>query len=139
MKATEQLSSMEMMGVDPLGYIVAPRFWAGVLSLPLLTMIFNLCAIFGGYVVVVQFLKLDSQTFWTNMQSNVDFYADVVRSLYKSLAFGFLSVWIAVYQGIQSEPTAEGIAKATTRTVVYASLGILGLDFVLTAIMTGTM
>jgi phospholipid/cholesterol/gamma-HCH transport system permease protein len=137
MKATEQLSSMEMMGVDSLGYVVAPRFWAGVISLPLLTMIFEAIAIWGGYLVGVKLLGVDSGTFWSNMQSGVHFYDDVIKGLYKNLAFGVVAMWIAVYQGNNCVPTAEGIGRATTRTVVYASVAILGLDFILTAMMMG--
>ena len=137
MKATEQLSSMEMMGVDPLGYVVAPRFWAGVISLPLLTMIFEAMAIWGGYLVGVKLLGVDGGTFWSNMQSGVHFYDDVVKGLYKNLVFGIVAMWIAVYQGNNCVPTAEGIGRATTRTVVYASVATLGLDFILTAMMMG--
>lgn len=137
MKATEQLSSMEMMACDPLGRVIAPRFWAGLISLPLLTMIFNTTAIFGGYLVVVRWLGLDSGTFWSNMQAYVNFRVDVVSGLIKALVFGFVITWIAVYQGYDCVPTSEGIAKATTRTVVYSSLAILGLDFVLTTMMLG--
>ena len=137
MKATEQLSSMGMMGVDSLGYVVAPRFWAGVISLPLLTMIFEVIAIWGGYLVGVKLLGVDGGTFWSNMQSGVHFYDDVVKGLYKNLVFGVVAMWIAVYQGNNCVPTAEGIGRATTRTVVYASVAILGLDFILTAMMMG--
>lgn len=137
MKATEQLSSMKMMACDPLGRVIAPRFWAGLISLPLLTMIFNTVAIFGGYLVVVRWLGLDAGTFWSNMQAYVDFRVDVVSGLVKALIFGFTIVWIAVYQGYDCVPTSEGIARATTRTVVYSSLAILGLDFVLTTMMLG--
>ncbi len=137
MKATEQLSSMEMMGVDPLGRIVAPRFWAGIISMPLLTMIFNVVAVWGGYLVAVKLLNVDSGIFWSNMQSGVSFRLDVLNGLYKSVVFGIVSTWIALYQGMACVPTAEGIGRATTRTVVYASLAILGLDFILTAIMMG--
>lgn len=137
MKATEQLSSMEMMGVDPVGYIIAPRFWAGVISLPLLTIVFNAVAIFGGYLVGVKLLGNDGGTFWSSMQSGVFFDSDVMNGLYKSIVFAVVATWIAVYQGNACIPTAEGIGRATTRTVVIASLAVLGLDFILTAMMMG--
>jgi phospholipid/cholesterol/gamma-HCH transport system permease protein len=137
MKATEQLASMEMMAVDPLIRVVAPRFWAGVISLPLLTIIFNVTAIFGAYLVGVQWLGLDNGVFWSNMQSAVNFSSDVVNGILKSIVFGIAVIWIAVAQGYYAVPTSAGIAGATTRSVVYASLVILGLDFVLTAMMIG--
>ncbi|MSP52889.1 MAG: lipid asymmetry maintenance ABC transporter permease subunit MlaE [Gammaproteobacteria bacterium] len=137
MKTTNQLARMEMMGVDPLGYVIAPRFWAGVISLPLLTIIFDLVAIWGGYIVTVKLLNVDGGTFWSNMQANVQFYDDVLKGLFKSVVFGIVATWVAVYQGNQCVPTAEGIGRATTNTVVYASLAILGLDFILTAVILG--
>lgn len=137
MKATEQLASMEMMGVDPLWRIISPRFWAGVISMPILTAIFSAVAIYGGYLVGVKWLGLDAGAFWSNMQSSVDFQGDVINGLIKSLVFGFFVTWISVYQGYEAVPTAEGIARATTRTVVYGSLAVLGLDFILTAVMLG--
>ncbi len=137
MKATEQLSAMEMMGVDPLWRVISPRFWAGFISTPLLTAIFSAVAIYGGYLVGVKWLGLDDGAFWSNMQSSVEFYGDVVNGLIKSVVFGFVITWIAVFQGYDTVPTAEGISRSTTRTVVYSSLAILGLDFVLTATMLG--
>ncbi|MCP3680687.1 MAG: lipid asymmetry maintenance ABC transporter permease subunit MlaE [Gammaproteobacteria bacterium] len=137
MKATEQLSSMEMMACDPLRRVIAPRFLAGLISLPLLTIIFNLLAVYGGYLVVVGWLGTDSGTFWSNMQSYVDFRMDIVSGIIKSIVFAFVIVWIAVYQGYDCVPNSEGVSKSTTRTVVYSSLAILGLDFVLTAMMMG--
>jgi phospholipid/cholesterol/gamma-HCH transport system permease protein len=137
MKATEQLSSMEIIGVDPLGRIIAPRLWAGIISMPLLTLIFDMVAIWGGYLIAVQLLKVDSGTFWSNMQVGVNFDDDVLKGIYKSIVFGIVATWIAVFQGYQCVPTAEGIGKATTNTVVFASLAILGLDFILTAMMMG--
>ncbi len=137
MKATEQLSSMEMIGVDPLHRVVAPRFWAGLISMPLLTVIFCAVGILGGKMVGVDWLGVDVGAFWSRMQEAVGFQHDIVNGLIKSLAFGAVISWIAVWQGYACEPTAEGIATATTRTVVYASLAILGLDFVLTAVMFG--
>jgi len=137
MKVTEQLSSMEMLGVDPLRRVVAPRFWAGQISLPVLTMIFTAVAIYGGYVVGVQWLGVDDGSFWSNMRSSVNFREDILNGIIKSVVFGTLVTWIAVYQGYTCPPTAEGIGKATTRTVVFSSLAILGMDFILTAIMFG--
>ena len=137
MKATEQLSSMEMLGVDPLRRIIACRFWAGQIALPLLTLIFTAVAICGGYMVGVDWLGVDAGAFWANMQSAVDFHEDVLNGMLKSVVFGAVVTWIAVYQGYFCVPTSEGIGKATTYTVVYSSLAILGLDFLLTAIMFG--
>uniref|UniRef100_A0A0Q9YJ64 Intermembrane phospholipid transport system permease protein MlaE n=2 Tax=Candidatus Berkiella aquae TaxID=295108 RepID=A0A0Q9YJ64_9GAMM len=137
MKVTEQLSSMEMLGVDPLRRVIAPRFWAGQISLPLLTLIFTAVAIYGGYMVGVQWLGVDEGSFWANMRNAVDFREDIVNGIIKSVVFGTLVTWIAVYQGYTCPPTAEGIGKATTRTVVFSSLATLGMDFILTAIMFG--
>lgn len=137
MKSTEQLASMEMIGVDPLWRVIAPRFWAGVISMPILAAIFSTVAIFGGYLVGVKWLGLDSGSFWGNMQSSVSFYQDTINGLIKSMVFGFVATWIAVFQGYDTVPTPDGISRSTTRTVVYSSLAILGLDFVLTATMLG--
>jgi phospholipid/cholesterol/gamma-HCH transport system permease protein len=137
MKATEQLSSMEMMAVDPLRRVISPRFWGGFISMPLLTIIFNVTAIYGAYLVGVKWLGLDAGVFWSNMQSAVDFRSDILNGIIKSLVFGAAVTWIAVTQGYEAEPTSAGIASATTRSVVYASLVVLGLDFVLTAMMIG--
>jgi phospholipid/cholesterol/gamma-HCH transport system permease protein len=137
MKATDQLSSMEMMGVDPLQQIMAPRLLAGFIAIPVLTCLFNALAIFGGYFVGVLWLGVDEGSFWSNMQNSVDFNVDIVSGLIKSMVFGFVITWIAVYQGYGAEPTAAGISRATTNTVVYSSLAILGLDFILTAVMLG--
>lgn len=137
MKATEQLAGIEMMGVDPLWRIVSPRFWAGVYSLPLLAIIFCAVAVFGGYIVGVSWLGVDNGAFWNNMQAAVDFRLDVLNGVIKSMVFGLVVTWIALFQGYACVPTAEGISRATTRTVVYASLSVLGLDFVLTALMMG--
>lgn len=135
MKATEQLSAMQMMGVDPLRRVIAPRFWAGQISLPLLMLIFSAIAIVGGYWVGVSWLGVSSGPFWSNMQSSVDFYDDILNGVIKSIVFGTVVTWIAVYQGYSCVPTSAGIARATTKTVVYASLAVLGLDFFLTAVM----
>lgn len=137
MKITEQLASMEMLGVDPLRRIIAPRFWAGQISMPILALIFTSVAIYGGYMVGVNWLGVDNGAFWSNMQTSVDFYDDVVNGLIKSVVFGTVVTWIALYQGYVCPPTSEGIAKATTRTVVFSSLAILGMDFLLTAVMFG--
>lgn len=137
MKATEQLSSMEMMGVDPIGRVIYPRFIAGLISLPLLSLIFAAVAIYGGYFIGVVWLGIDAGSFWSNMQAAVDFRADVVSGVIKSIVFAIVVVWIAVYQGFECVPTAEGISQSTTKTVVHASLAVLGLDFLLTAMMIG--
>jgi phospholipid/cholesterol/gamma-HCH transport system permease protein len=137
MQTTEQISSMEMMAVDPLWRIIAPRFWAGFISLPILTMIFMIVAVFGGYLVGVKWLGVDLGQFWANMQASVNFRIDTLNGVIKSIAFGLVATWIAVFQGYYSTPTAEGIGQATTKTVVYSSLAVLGLDFVLTSFMLG--
>lgn len=137
MQTTEQISSMEMIGVDPHWRIVAPRLYAGIICLPLLSIIFCAVAIYGGYLVGVKWLALDSGIFWSNMQAAVDFKLDVVSGIIKSVVFGVLATWIAVFQGYNTKHTAEGVAIATTKTVVYSSLMILLLDFVLTAVMIG--
>lgn len=137
MKATEQLASMRMMGIDPLRRIIAPRFWAGQISMPLLTIIFSAVAVIGGYWVCVHWLGVNDGSFWSNMQASVSFQDDVVNGVIKSIVFGFVVTWISVFQGYTCVPTSEGIARATTRTVVYSSLAILGLDFFLTALMFG--
>ena len=139
MKTTEQLSSMEMIGVDPLKRIIAPRFWAGVISMPLLACIFSMLGIFGGAMVGVDWLGIYEGSFWGNMEQSVDFWNDIVDGLIKSLVFGVVVTWIAVFQGYDAVPTSEGVSRATTRTVVYASLAILGLDFILTAVMFGDL
>ncbi len=139
MKATEQLSSMEMIGVDPLRRIIAPRFWAGFISLPILSMIFSAVGIWGGMLVGVDWLGIYEGSFWANMQNSVDFFDDVVNGLIKAQVFGLVVTWIAVYQGYDSVPTSEGISQATTKTVVYSSLAVLGVDFILTALMFGDL
>jgi phospholipid/cholesterol/gamma-HCH transport system permease protein len=135
MKATEQLSSMEMMGVDPLKRVVAPRFWAGQISMPILALIFNAVAIIAGYYVGVEWLGVDYGSFWSNMQNAVDFRTDIFNGIIKSIIFGGFTTWIAVFQGFDCEPTSAGISRATTNTVVFSSLVILALDFFLTAVM----
>ncbi len=137
MKATEQLASMDMMGVDPLGRIIYPRFLAGFIALPILALIFAIVAIYGGYFVGVQWLGVDDGSFWSNMQAAVNFRIDILSGIGKSFVFAFVVVWIAVFQGFSCVATAKGISQATTRTVVYSSLAVLGLDFLLTAMMIG--
>jgi len=135
MKATEQLSAMEMMAVDPIARVVAPRFWAGVISMPLLAALFSAMGVFGGYLVGVRLIGVDEGSFWSQMQAAVDFRQDVLNGFIKSLVFGVAVSWIAVFEGYDAPPTAEGVSGATTRTVVTSSLAILALDFVLTALM----
>jgi len=137
MKATEQLSGMEMMAVDPLKRVIAPRFFAGVLSMPLLAAIFSAVGVMGGYLAGVGLLGVDEGAFWSQMQDRVDFNDDIMNGVIKSIVFGVVVTWIAVFEGYDAVPTSEGVSRATTRTVVYASLAVLGLDFVLTALMFG--
>lgn len=137
MKATEQLASMEMIGVDPLRRVVRPRLIAGFIAMPLLAQIFNMVAIWGAVGVGVDWLNVDAGSFWANMQNSVNFVEDVLNGLIKSAVFGLVITWIAVFQGYDAMPTSEGISAATTRTVVYSSLAILGMDFLLTAVMFG--
>lgn len=135
MKATEQIAAMEMMAVDPIARVVAPRFWAGVISMPLLAALFSAMGIFGGYLVGVQLIGVDEGAFWSQMQASVDVREDILNGVIKSLVFGIAVTWIAVFEGYDAPPTAEGVSGATTRTVVTSSLAILALDFVLTALM----
>jgi phospholipid/cholesterol/gamma-HCH transport system permease protein len=135
MKAGEQLSAMEMMAVDPVQRILAPRFWGGVIVLPLLTAVFSSVGILGGWVVGVLLIGVDPGSFWSQMQGGVDVFKDVGNGVLKSLVFGVAVTFIAVLQGYEARPTPEGVARATTRTVVMASLAVLALDFVLTAMM----
>lgn len=135
MKATEQLDAMAVMAVNPLARVIAPRFWAGVLSLPVLTALFNVMGIFGGYYVGVVLIGLDEGSYWAQMQNAVDFYDDVLNGLIKSVFFGVAVTLIAVFEGYDAEPTPAGVSSATTRTVVTSALVILAMDFVLTAFM----
>ena len=135
MKATEQLSGMEMMAVNPIERVIAPRFLAGFLSMPLLAAIFSAVGVMGGYLVAVELLGLDAGAFWSQAVSKVDLYHDLGNGMIKSAVFGFVVVWIAVFEGYDCVPTSDGLGKATTRTVVHSSLAVLGLDFVLTALM----
>lgn len=135
MKATEQLSSLEMMAVDPLRRIISPRFWAGAISLPLLSLMFCYIGIIGGKLVGVDWLGADEGGFWSAMQAAVDWDQDILQGLIKAIAFALVVTWVALFNGYDSVPTAAGISQATTRTVVHASLLVLGLDFIMTAVM----
>ncbi len=135
MKATEQLSGMEMMAVNPIERVIAPRFLAGFISMPLLAAIFSAVGVTGGYLVAVELLGLDAGAFWSQAVSQVDLYHDLGNGMIKSAVFGFVVVWIAMFEGYDCVPTSEGLGLATTRTVVHSSLAVLGLDFVLTALM----
>ena len=135
MKSTDQLASMEMMGIDPIRKLITPRFFAGILSMIVLALVFMVVAIIGSYLSTVYWLGVDNDIFWASVKDSVDFKLDILNSLIKSSLFGFLITWISLFQGIRSKPTAEGIALATTNTVVYSSFIILGLNFFLTAIM----
>jgi phospholipid/cholesterol/gamma-HCH transport system permease protein len=139
MKATDQLSSMEMMGVDPLHRIVAPRLWAAIICMPILTVVFNAVAIWGSALVGVDWLGVDPGAFWGGMQDAVDMWEDVGKGTVKSFLFGMVISWIAVFQGYDSVPTAEGISVATTKTVVYSSVVVLAFDFILTLVMYGEL
>ncbi len=135
MKAGEQLSAMEMMAVDPVRRVLAPRFWGGVIAMPLLAAVFSAVGILGGWVVGVLMIGVDAGAFWSQMQSGVDVWRDVGNGMVKSLVFGLTVTFVAIFQGYEAQPTPEGVSRATTRTVVLASLAVLGLDFVLTALM----
>lgn len=135
MKATEQISAMEMMAINPVARVVAPRFWAGVISMPLLSALFSAMGIFGGYVVGVVLIGVDQGSFWSQMQAAVDFQHDILNGMIKSVVFGVAVTAIALFEGYDAPPTAEGVSGATTRTVVESSLAVLFLDFILTAFM----
>lgn len=137
MKSTEQLSGMEMMAVDPLRRVIAPRFLAGLISMPLLAALFSAVGIFGGFLVGHGLLGVDDGAFWSQMQVKTDWYDDVLNGVIKSIVFGFVVTWIALFEGYDATPTSEGVGRATTRTVVHSAFAILGLDFVLTALMFG--
>jgi phospholipid/cholesterol/gamma-HCH transport system permease protein len=137
MKATEQLSALEMMAVNPVSRLLVPRFFAGLVSVPLLAAMFNALGVLGGYFVGVGLMDVDAGTFWAQMQSQVDFEKDIINGVIKSVVFGVICTWIALFQGYEAVPTSEGISRATTRTVVHSSLAVLGMDFVLTALMFG--
>ena len=135
MKATEQLTSMEMMAVDPIRRIVAPRFFAGLISLPILTIIFMAVGVYSGFLVGSEWEGVDAGSFWSQIQNKVELRHDIINGIIKSIIFAFVVTWIAVYQGYHAMPTSEGVSKATTNSVVYSALAILSLDFVLTAVM----
>ncbi|MBX3701422.1 MAG: lipid asymmetry maintenance ABC transporter permease subunit MlaE [Dokdonella sp.] len=135
MRATDQLAAMEMMAVDPIAYVAAPRFLAGIVAMPLLACVFNALGIFGAHLVGVSWLGLDNGTFWSNMTSSVDVWTDVINGVWKSVAFGAVVALIAVFQGYTTAPTSEGVAYATTRTVVFSSIVVLAIDFVMTAFL----
>ncbi len=135
MKAGEQLAAMEMMAVNPLQRVIAPRFVAGLICLPILTLIFNAMGVIGGYIVGVNLIGVDEGAFWSQMQSGVDIWQDIGNGVIKSIVFGFAVTFVALFQGYETQPTPEGVARATTRTVVISSLLVLWLDFLLTAAM----
>ena len=135
MKAGEQISVMEMMAVDPVRRILAPRFWAGVIVMPLLAAVFSTTGIIGGWIVGVLMIGVDAGSFWSQIQGGVDVWRDVGNGVLKSLVFGITVTFVAVFQGFEAQATPEGVSRATTRTVVVASLAVLGLDFILTAMM----
>jgi len=137
MKATDQLSVMEMMAVDPVKRVVAPRYLAGVISMPLLAAMFSAVGILGSYMVGVGLLGVDDGAFWSQMQDKVSLDGDIFNGIIKSFAFGLVASWIAVFEGYDAVPTTEGVSRATTRTVVHTAFAVLGLDFILTAIMFG--
>jgi phospholipid/cholesterol/gamma-HCH transport system permease protein len=137
MKATEQLSGMEMMAVDPIKRIISPRFLAGLLSMPLLAALFSSVGILGGQLVGSGLLGVDEGAYWSQMQAKLDFGDDIVNGVIKSIVFGFVTTWIALFEGYDSVSTSEGVSRATTRTVVNSAFSILGLDFILTALMFG--
>ena len=135
MKTTEQLTAMDMMAVSPMARVIAPRFWAGVISMPVLALLFSAMGIFGGYLVGVALLGIDNGAFWSQMQASVDFRYDILNGLVKSFVFGIAVAVIATFEGYNAPPTAEGVSRATTRTVVTSALVILALDLILTAVM----
>jgi phospholipid/cholesterol/gamma-HCH transport system permease protein len=138
MKAGEQLAAMEMMAIDPKARVLAPRFLAGIVSMPILAILFSAIGILGAYVVAVVLIGIDSGNFWSIQQSKVDIWRDVSNGIVKSLVFGVICTFVALYQGHETEATPEGVAYATTRTVVISSLAVLGMDFILTALMFST-
>jgi len=135
MKAGEQLTAMEMMAVDPVKVVIAPRLWAGIIAMPILAAIFSAVGILGGYIVGVLLIGVDAGAFWSQMQGGVDVWRDIGAGVVKSVVFGLAVTFVALFQGYEAKPTPEGVSRATTRTVVYASLAVLGLDFLLTALM----
>ena len=138
MKAGEQIAAMEMMAIDPKSRVLAPRFLAGIVSMPILAILFSAIGIMGAYVVAVLLIGIDAGNFWSIMQSRVDVWRDVANGIVKSAVFGVICTFVALYQGYETEATPEGVAYATTRTVVISSLAVLGMDFILTALMFST-
>jgi phospholipid/cholesterol/gamma-HCH transport system permease protein len=137
MKATEQLSGLEMMAVNPVRRVLSPRFLGGIISMPLLAAMFSTFGVLGGWFVGVGLLGVDDGTYWSQMQTKIDLHEDVYNGIIKSVVFGVVCTWIALFEGYDSTPTSEGLSRATTRTVVHSAFAILGLDFILTAIMFG--
>jgi len=137
MKATEQLSGMEMMAIDPIKRIIAPRFLAGFISMPLLSALFSSIGVLGGHMIGVGVLGVDDGSYWAQMQAGLDFQDDIINGIIKSIVFGFAISWISLFEGYDTIPTSEGVSRATTRTVVNSAFTILGLDFILTALMFG--
>ena len=135
MQATDQLADMEMMAVNPVTRVIAPRFFAGIVSMPLLAALFSVVGVLSGHMIGVGLLGVDVGAFWSQMQNGVDFYDDIVNGVVKSVVFGMVVTWIAVFEGYDAVPTSEGVSRATNRTVVYSSLAVLGLDFIMTALM----
>jgi phospholipid/cholesterol/gamma-HCH transport system permease protein len=135
MRAGEQITALEMMAVNPMNRIIAPRFWAGFIAMPLLSVIFSVAGLIGAYLIVVVLVGSDAGAFWGQMQSGVDWWQDIGQGVIKSIVFGAVVTAIALFEGYEAQPTPEGVSRATTRTVVAASLAVLGLDFILTAFM----
>ena len=135
MKAGEQLTAMEMMAVNPIQRVLAPRFWAGLVAMPVLAAVFSAIGVIGGYLVGVKLIGVDEGAFWSQMQANIDVRRDIMNGVIKSFVFGMAVTFTALFQGYEAQPTPEGVSRATTRTVVIASLMVLGLDFVMTALM----
>jgi phospholipid/cholesterol/gamma-HCH transport system permease protein len=135
MKAGEQLTAMEMMAVNPIQRVLAPRFWAGLIAMPVLAAVFSAIGVIGGYLVGVQLIGVDEGAFWSQMQANIDVRRDILNGVIKSFVFGMAVTFTALFQGYEAQPTPEGVSRATTRTVVIASLMVLGLDFIMTALM----
>jgi len=135
MKAGEQLTAMEMMAVNPIQRVLAPRFWGGLIAMPVLAAVFSAIGVIGGYLVGVQLIGVDEGAFWSQMQANIDVRRDIMNGVIKSFVFGIAVTFTALFQGYEAQPTPEGVSRATTRTVVIASLMVLGLDFIMTALM----
>ena len=137
MKAGEQLSALETMAVDPVSRVLGPRFFGGLITVPLLAALFSAVGVIGGWLVGVVLIGVDAGAFWSQMSDGVDFWDDIVNGVIKSVVFGVAVTHVALMQGYECRPTPEGVARATTLTVVVGSLAVLGLDFVLTALMFG--